>query len=132
MNALRKTEDALASVWWLLAITLLAFSLACSSGCRFSRVVSGPDGQPTIVTEGSDLIPAVPEAIGDATDTPGLVEDAVGSVVEAVEKTDVKGAVEDVSEGDWFGLTWKLVALISLIGGGYTLRRKLRKKRGVA
>lgn len=128
MNALRSTEDALARVWWLLAVALLVFSLACSSGCRFSRVVPGPDGQPTIATEGSDIIPAVPDAIEEATDTPGLVEDAVGSVVEAVEKTDVKGAVEDVSEGDWFGLAWKLVALVSLIGGGYTLRRKLRKK----
>jgi hypothetical protein len=128
MNALRKAEDGLARVWWLLLTTLLIFTLACSSGCRFSRVVPGPDGQPAIVAEGSDIIPAIPDAIEDAAGE-GVVEDAVGAAVEAVEDADVGGAVQDASEGDWFSFAWKIAAFVTAIGGGYALRRKIRNRK---
>lgn len=123
---MKQIEDGLARIWWLLLSTLLVFLVACS-GCRFSRVVPGPDGQPAIVAEGEDLVPAVPDVIeGVAGD--GVVEDAVGSAVEAVEGGDVGGAVQDAGEGDWLGFAWKIAAILVAAGGAFTLRRKIRKK----
>lgn len=132
MKALRHIEDGLARFWWVVAIALLVFSLACSTGCRFSRVLPGPDGQPVVVYEGTDIAPGVSKLIGDATGEPDVVADTVGSIVEAVEGADVDGAISDASTGNWLGLVLKVAGVAAAAGGAYAVRRKVKARKNVA
>jgi hypothetical protein len=111
--------------WWVLIVLWVAVACAANSGCAASRFVVNPEtGAVELVTEGSHILPGAAEAIGD-----NVVEDLVGSALEAADEVDIGGAVSDASSGNWLGLALKVLGIAGALGGAYELRRRHRKRK---
>jgi len=118
---LRSIEAFLSKVWPFLFVCL--FLLAAS--CRYSEVVTGPDGRPAVVVKGEDKTGLQPnEVLGVPA------EDVVGAAKDAVETVNPVEVVEKGRRGDWFGVVAGVLTFVAMLVGGIGVRRKIRKKKG--
>ena len=114
-------ESYLAKIWPFLLGVLLVSAL-CS--CRYSQVVSGPDGRPEIAVVGEDQTGLQPDEVAGVP-----TEDIVGAAKDAVEHTDPVEIVKRGRSGDWFGVAAGVLGFVALFLSGLGVRRRIRNRK---